>query len=240
MNTIDLKDRKAVVTGGAGGIGGAIVARLAASGASVAVWDLHGSTMDEVDLFVETDVTSSESVATAADTTLAAFGSIDILVTAAGATGPTKPVRDIAEADWRRIVDLNLTGTFLSCQAVLPGMLANDFGRIITISSIAGKQGNRNLAAYSAAKAGVIGLTKVLALELAETGIRCNAVTPGLFRTAILDQMSEEAVRWSLDRIPMRRPGKLQEIGALVAWMASEECSFSTGAVFDISGGRAS
>ena len=149
------------------------------------------------------------------------------------------PVDAYPEAAWDKAIALNLTSVFLTSQAVLPAMRARGYGRIVHIASIAGKEGNVNLAPYSAAKAGVIAFTKVLARELAETEIRVNAVTPGLFRTAILDEMSEEAIQWSLDRIPMKRAGRLDEIGAMVAWLVSEECSFSTGAVFDISGGRA-
>lgn len=239
MNRIDLDGRRAVVTGGAGGIGGAIVARLIASGARVAVWDLKPSALDGA-TSLAVDVTSSSALRDAAARTEHELGGIDILVTAAGATGPTQPLADYPEDAWNAAIALNLTSVFLTCQAVLPAMRAADYGRIVNIASIAGKEGNTNLAPYSAAKAGVIALTKVLGRELAETGVRVNAVTPGLFRTAILDQMSEEAIRWSLDRIPMKRAGQLEEVGAMVAWMCSAECSFSTGAVFDISGGRAS
>ena len=240
MNQIDLSGRVAVVTGGASGIGGAIVRHLHASGAEVAVWDLaecHGLPDGVIGLC--TDVTSSAALADAQAMAVARFGTIDILVAAAGATGPATPAASYAEADWRRVVDLNLTGTFLACQAVLPLMRAQDYGRIVTIASIAGKEGNQDLAAYSAAKAGVIALTKVLGRELAETGMRVNTVTPGLFETPILQQLTPEAIRWSRDRIPMKRAGRLEEIGAMIAWLASEECSFSTGAVFNISGGRA-
>lgn len=240
MNQIDLKGRCAVVVGGAGGIGSAIVRRLAESGARVAVWDLRlGQEEQAGALQVQVDVTDEASVTAAQARTMEAFGRIDILVTAAGATGPTRPTASYEWKDWTRVIDLNLNGTFLCCRAVLPGMLEKDYGRIVNISSIAGKEGNANLAAYSAAKAGVIALTKVLGRETAETGVRVNAVAPGLVRTAILDEMTEEAVRWSLERIPMKRAGTVEEVAGMVAWLASEECSFSTGAVFDISGGRA-
>ena len=240
MNQIDCTGRVAVVTGGAGGIGGATVERLLRSGAKVAVWDIRPTTeTGEGAMGVAVDVTSSASIAAAVEATVAWGGGIDILVTAAGATGPTAPVDAYPEAAWDKAIALNLTSVFLTSQAVLPAMRARGYGRIVHIASIAGKEGNVNLAPYSAAKAGVIAFTKVLARELAETEIRVNAVTPGLFRTAILDEMSEEAIQWSLDRIPMKRAGRLDEIGAMVAWLVSEECSFSTGAVFDISGGRA-
>ena len=240
MNDIDLKGRTAIVTGGAGGIGGAIAERLLRSGAKVAVWDLRPAEGGGADLIsIQADVTSKPSIEAAMRRTVEQHGPADILVAAAGATGPTMPVADYPEEAWRAAIDLNLTGVFLTCQAVLPGMRERNYGRIVNIASIAGKEGNVSLAAYSAAKAGVIAFTKVLARELAETGIRCNSVTPGLFRTDILKQMSDEAIRWSLDRIPMKRAGQLEEIGAMVAWLVSEECSFSTGAVFDISGGRA-
>ena len=240
MNQIDLTGRRAVVTGGAGGIGGAIVERLLRSGAGVAVWDVRpDGTRNDGALSVAADVTSSASLAEAAAITAERLGGVDILVTAAGATGPTVPVDTYPEAAWDRAIALNLTGVFLTTQALLPLLRASDAGRIVNIASIAGKEGNVNLAPYSAAKAGVIAFTKVLARELAETAVRVNCVTPGLFRTAILDEMTPEAIQWSLDRIPMKRAGRLDEIGAMVAWMVSAECSFSTGAVFDISGGRA-
>jgi 3-oxoacyl-[acyl-carrier protein] reductase len=237
MNRIDLSGKVAVVTGGSGGIGGAIAERFLTSGARVEVWDVKSSAHEGL-VHRHVDVTDGASVEQAA-AAAEEHGGIDILVAAAGATGPVGPVSDYPEAEWRRVLDLNLTGAFLTCRAVLPAMKKRDYGRIVTIASIAGKEGNANLAAYSAAKAGLIALTKVMALELAETGIRCNAVTPGLFRTAILDQMTEDAIRWSLERIPMKRAGRLDEIGSMVAWMCSAECSFSNGAVFDISGGRA-
>lgn len=240
MNDIDLKGRIAIVSGGAGGIGGAIVERLLSSGASVAIWDIRPTDeRRENAASFAVDVTSKTSIQGAMQATLDRFDGLDILVTAAGATGPTAPVADYAETEWGKAIAINLSSVFLTCQAVLPMMTAGGYGRIVNIASIAGKEGNVNLAPYSAAKAGVIAFTKVLARELAETGIRCNAVTPGLFRTDILKQMSDEAIQWSLDRIPMKRAGQLDEIGAMVAWLVSEECSFSTGAVFDISGGRA-
>ena len=237
MNRIDLVGRRAVVTGGAGGIGGAIVERLTESGAEVAVWDIREARSGALALVV--DVTSAESLAEATASTAERFGGVDILVTAAGATGPTVQVDAYPRAAWDRTIALNLTGVFLTTQALLPALRESKAGRIVNIASIAGKEGNVNLAPYSAAKAGVIAFTKVLARELAETDVRVNCVTPGLIRTAILDEMTPEAVQWSLDRIPMKRAGRLDEVAAMVAWMVSEECSFSTGAVFDISGGRA-
>lgn len=243
MNRIDLEGRTAVVTGGAGGIGGAIAARLIASGARVALWDLKAAAEAAgrlgVHLGADADVSDEGAVARALAETEAALGGVDILVTAAGMTGPTGPVVEHPVEGWRRLLDVHLTGTFLCARAVLPGMIARDHGRIVTVSSIAGKEGNVNAAGYSAAKAGIIGFTKSLGKELAQTGVRANCFVPGLIDTPLMAQLPKEQIALSLSKIPMARFGAAGEAAALVAWMCSAECSFNSGAVFDLSGGRA-
>ncbi|MDE2007481.1 MAG: SDR family oxidoreductase [Rhodospirillales bacterium] len=233
--------RTAIVTGGAAGIGAGIAARLAAEGARVALWD-----QDEAALAAAAaaythrlDVTDPDAVARAAEATHAALGRIDILVASAGITGPNAPVKDYPVDAWRRVIDVNLNGVFYCNRAVVPFMLRGGYGRIVNIASVAGKEGNPNASAYSASKAGVIGLTKSLGKELASTAIRVNCVAPAAVKTAIFDQMTEEHIAFMLSKIPMGRFGEIAEIAALVCWLASEEASFSTGAAFDISGGRA-
>ena len=245
MNQIDLNGRHAVVTGGAAGIGRAIVARLAASGARVTAWDLDEAALatlaDEFGAAADgqaVDVTDYAQVEAARDAALAA-GGIDILVNNAGISGPTVPTWEYPLEDWHRVVALDLTGVFHCCRAVVPSMREKDYGRIVNIASIAGKEGNPNAPAYSAAKAGVISLTKTLGKELAGSGIRVNCVTPAAIRTAIFDQISQSHIDYMLSKIPMGRFGGVEEAAAMVAWLASEDCSFSTGAVFDLSGGRA-
>jgi 3-oxoacyl-[acyl-carrier protein] reductase len=248
VNRIDLEGRKAVVTGGAQGIGYAIAERLLESGAAVAIWDKDGQEAEaaagrlaakgEVKAVIA-DVTQSASVEAASSATAGAFGVIDILVNNAGISGPNKKTWEYTPEEWRQVISVDLTGVFLCCRAVVPLMRQNDYGRIVNIASIAGKEGNPNAPAYSAAKAGVIGLTKSLAKELALEKIHVNCVTPAVVKTAIFDQMSEEHIEYMLMKIPMARFGATGEIAALVAWLCSEECSFSTGAVFDLSGGRA-
>jgi 3-oxoacyl-[acyl-carrier protein] reductase len=248
VNRIDLEGRKAVVTGGAQGIGYAIAERLLESGAAVAIWDKDGQEAEaaagrlaakgEVKAVIA-DVTQSASVEAASSATAGAFGVIDILVNNAGISGPNKKTWEYTPEEWRQVISVDLTGVFLCCRAVVPLMRQNGYGRIVNIASIAGKEGNPNAPAYSAAKAGVIGLTKSLAKELALEKIHVNCVTPAVVKTAIFDQMSEEHIEYMLMKIPMARFGATGEIAALVAWLCSEECSFSTGAVFDLSGGRA-
>ena len=238
MNQIDLADRVAVVTGGARGIGRAIATRLMASGARVALWD-----RDVVSLTgaaaLTVDVADEDSVLGATEATRRQLGKIDILVNNAGITGGNAKSWDLAPADWRRVLEVNLTGPFLCCRAVVPGMIAAGYGRIVNIASIAGKEGNPNAAHYSASKAGVIALTKSIAKETAQNGVVVNCITPAAVRTEMFNQMSQEHIDFMLSRIPMGRFGKVEELAALVAWLCSAECSFSTGAAFDISGGRA-
>ena len=244
MNQIDLVGRAAIVTGGARGIGLAVAERLAGSGARVAIWDRDGAAVAAAgerigQPSVAVDVTDEAAVAAAVARSEAAIGPIDILVTSAGITGPNLRVEDYPAAAWRQVIEIDLTGTFLCSRAVIGGMRARDYGRIVHIASIAGKEGNPNAAAYSAAKAGVIALTKSLGKELAQTGIRVNCVAPAAVRTEMFDQMTESHVQYMLSKIPMGRFGLTTEVAAMIAWLASEECSFSTGATFDLSGGRA-
>ena len=232
MNQLDLKGRTAVVTGGLIGIGAAIVKRLEASGARVRVWDI-GARTDAVDV---TDVAAIERATSKA---LADFGRIDVLVNNAGIAGMTKPVVDYPVAEWKRVIDVDLNGPFLCCRAVVPHMVKAGYGRIVNIASIAGKEGNPNAAAYAAAKGGLIAFTKALAKELAQSGVLANCITPAAAQTAILDQVTPEFAKFMLSKIPMGRFVKVEEIAAMACWLASDDCSFSTGAVFDISGGRA-
>ena len=234
-------NRVAVVTGGVSGIGAGIAERLAAEGARVSLWDNDAAALATADAphKATVDVTDAEAVRRAAADTAGALGRIDILIACAGITGPNASVWDYPIADWDRVIDVNLNGVFYCNRAVVPHMLRRDYGRIVNIASIAGKEGNPNAAAYSASKAGVIGLTKSLGKELAKTNVRANCVTPAAVRTPIFDQMTQEQIDWMLSKIPLGRFGEIDEIASLVCWLASEECSFSTGGVFDISGGRA-
>jgi len=227
MNRPDFAGRHAIVTGGAQGIGAAIAKRLQAGGARVTVWDLDGSP--------KVDVSDPASIANA----LKDSGKIDILVNNAGIAGMNKPTVDYPVEEWERVLRINLTSQFLCCRAVAPRMVKAGYGRIVNIASIAGKEGNPNAVAYSASKAGVIALTKSLGKELAQTGVLVNCVTPAAAKTAIFAQMTESHIEYMRSKIPMGRFVEVEEIAALVCWLASEECSFSTGAVFDISGGRA-
>ncbi|MDP6350727.1 MAG: SDR family NAD(P)-dependent oxidoreductase [Alphaproteobacteria bacterium] len=248
MNEIDLAARNAVVTGGARGIGYAIAERMLQSGARVALWDRDTGTLAEAAARLGNvgqvttaaiDITDSDSVRTAAESTVAELGGIDILVNNAGVAGDNATVWETPVEEWRRVVEIDLTGTFICCREIAARMIAAGYGRIVNIASIAGKEGNPNAAHYSAAKAGVIGLTKSLGKELAETGVTCNCITPAVIETPILEQVTDAFKQYMVSRIPMARMGSPDEVAALVAWLASEDSSFSTGAVFDISGGRA-
>ena len=246
MNQIDLNGHVAVVTGGAQGIGQAIVERFAASGATVEIWDLDGDLAAEAAEQIGPGVTARavdviewESVAEAARAAEAAHGPVDILVTSAGIAGPNTKTWDYPLADWHRIMRINLDGTFHCCRALIPAMVGQGYGRIVTIASIAGKEGNPNASAYSASKAAVIALTKSLGKELAGSDIAVNAITPAAARTRIFDQMTQEHIDFMLSKIPRARFVETREIAAMVAWLASAENSFTTGAVFDLSGGRA-
>ena len=244
MNNIDLKDRVAIVTGGAQGFGLAIVEKFLASYAKVIIWDRDKEVMsslnfnDDVNM-VEVDVTDFNSVEEATKKSLEIYGRLDILVNNAGIAGPSHKTWDYPLKDWQAVIDIDLTGVFYCCKAVVPHMIEKNYGRIVNIASIAGKEGNPNAMPYSAAKAGVIALTKSLGKELADKDIAVNCVTPAAAKTRIFDQMSQEHIDYMLSKIPRNRFAKVEELGSLVSWMASEENSFTTGAVFDLSGGRA-
>lgn len=245
-NSIDLKGRVAAVTGGAQGIGRAVTERFLASGAKVAIWDRDKALADKTAaalgkdvLAVATDVTDFADIEKARDATLKAFGRIDILVNNAGIAGAIGTTWDTTVEDWRNVMRVNLDGPFLCCKAVVPGMIRQNYGRIVNIASIAGKEGNPNAAHYSASKAGVIALTKSLGKEVAQHNIAVNCITPAAAKTAIFDQITEQHINFMLSKIPRGRFVTVEEIAALVAWVASEENSFTTGGVFDISGGRA-
>jgi 2-dehydro-3-deoxy-L-rhamnonate dehydrogenase (NAD+) len=245
MNQIDLRGRGAVVTGAARGIGYACAERLRASGAKVSLWDMDASALAEAAKALggahtaAVDITSEDSVAAAAKAASAALGQVDILVNNAGITGSNKKTWEYDPAEWRRVIDVDLTGAFLCSRALVPGMLARRYGRIVNMASVAGKEGNPNAAAYSSAKAGLIGLTKSLGKELATENVIVNCVTPAAAETDLFKQMTEEHIAYMRSKIPMNRFVQPSEIAALVAWLCSEECGFSTGGVFDISGGRA-
>ena len=247
MNKYDLGGRTAVVTGAARGIGLAIVERLADSDANVMVWDVDEAALDaavstlggnRVDA-TAADVTDPASIEAARDRTIGRFGQIDVLVNNAGISGPNLTTWEYPVEDWNQVVAVDLTGVFLCCRSIVPHMIEKDYGRIVNVTSIAGKEGNPNAPAYSAAKAGAIGLTKSLGKELASTNIRVNCVTPAVIKTEIFAQMTQEHIDYMLSKIPMARFGKVEEVAALVAWLSSEDCTFTTGAVFDVSGGRA-
>ena len=248
MNQIDLKGRVAVITGGAQGIGYAAAERMLASGASVVLWDLNAAKLSDAETalsklgkvtaaIVELSLQADVEAATA--DAIKAHGRIDILVNNAGITGGNGPTWELDPAVWRQVVEVNLVAPFLTCRSVVPQMIKQGYGRIVNIASIAGKEGNPNASHYSASKAGLIALTKSLAKELATKGVIVNAVAPAAAKTAIFDSMTKEHIAFMLSKIPMARFLEVGEAAAMIAWLASEECSFSTGAVFDLSGGRA-
>ena len=248
MNEIDLKGRRAVVTGGAQGIGLAVAKRLLASGATLSLWDRDEALVRETASKLDpagkvhvaiVDQSDNEAVRRAAAETEKALGGIDILVANAGIAGSNGPVVDYPVDEWNRIIDINLNGVFYICKAILPGMIVRGYGRVVNVASIAGKEGNPNAAAYSASKAGVIALTKSLGKETAGTNIAVNCVTPAAARTRIFDQMAQQHIDYMLSRIPRGRFLEVDEAASMIAWLVCEENSFTTGAVFDLSGGRA-
>jgi len=255
MNQLDLNGRTAVITGGARGIGYAVAARALRSGAHVSLWDVDAAALEDARLQLETlqvhpktlgdvvthavDLTQDQSVQAATQATLAHFGKIDILVNNAGVTGGNAPTWELDPAVWRRVIEVNLIGPYLTSRSIVPVMLEAGYGRIVNVASVAGKEGNPNASHYSASKAGLIGLTKSLAKELATQNILVNCVTPAAANTELFSQMTREHIDYMRSKIPMNRFVEPAEIAAVVCWLASEECSFSTGAVFDISGGRA-
>ena len=247
-NTHDFAGRSAVVTGGAGGIGRAIVERLLADGAAVAVWDRNRASAEKTAkelasrgkvIAVGVDVTSYAAVEVARDATVAAFGKIDILVNGAGIAGPIAPLWKHTSEEWDEVMSVNLTSQFNCCKAIVPGMIDRNYGRIANIASIGGKEGNPNASAYAASKAGVIGMTKSLGKELATYNIAVNAIAPAVAMTPILGPVTQEFIDYMLSKIPRGRAVLVAEIAAMIAFMVSEECSFTTGFTFDISGGRA-
>ncbi|SJM28652.1 SDR family NAD(P)-dependent oxidoreductase [Mesorhizobium delmotii] len=237
--------RSAVITGGASGIGLAVAQRIAGEGGRICVWDRDPAQIEQAkaviaDLHsVTVDVADPLAVEQAAQQTFHTLGAVDILVTSAAITGPNTTTWDYSVEDWRRVIDININGAFYCNKALVPHMLKRNYGRIVNIASIAGKEGNPNASAYSTSKAAVIGLTKSLGKELAKTKVTVNCVTPAAVRTAIFQQMSQQHIDFMLSKIPMARFGEVEEVAALISWIASEECSFTTAAVFDISGGRA-
>jgi 2-dehydro-3-deoxy-L-rhamnonate dehydrogenase (NAD+) len=245
---IDLSKRVAIITGGARGIGYAAAERMLASGATVVLWDVDANALDTAVAALgakgvvsadAVELTSETSVAAATDAVIKRHGKIDILVNNAGITGGNARLWELDPGVWRKVIDVNLVGPFLTCHAVVPKMLANGYGRIVNIASIAGKEGNPNASHYSASKAGLIGLTKSLGKELATANILVNCITPAAAKTDIFDQMKPDFIQFMLSKIPMNRFVEVSEIAAMIAWLSSEDLSFTTGGVFDISGGRA-
>jgi 3-oxoacyl-[acyl-carrier protein] reductase len=248
VNSIDLKGRRAIVTGAAQGIGFAVARRLLDSGAAVSLWDRDAEFLEKAHVGLSTlgelhrvcvELTDANAVSEAAADVATALGGIDILVNNAGIAGPTVPSWEYPIADWRRVIDVDLNAVYYCCRAIVPRMREQDYGRIVNVASIAGKEGNPNAAAYSAAKAGVIALTKSIAKETADRNIAINCITPAAARTRIFDQISQQHIDYMLSKIPRGRFVKVEEIAAMVAWLVSEENSFTTGAAFDLSGGRA-
>ncbi len=248
MNRIDLEGRVAVITGGAQGIGYAIAERMLASGSAVSLWDADSGKLAEAKgtlapagrVFTEElDLTDEKAVAAATARTIASAGRIDIVVNNAGITGGNGATWELTPEVWRRVIEVNLVAPYLVCRAIVPHLIERKYGRIVNIASVAGKEGNPNASHYSASKAGLIALTKSLAKELATKGVLVNAVSPAAAKTAIFDSMTQQHIDFMLSKIPMARFLEVGEAAAMIAWLASEECSFSTGAVFDLSGGRA-
>ena len=246
MNQIDLNKRVAIITGGSGGIGMATASRFRESGATVIVWDRSRELIDEACRAVDgitgdvVDVTDEADVKRGTESAVSAHGRIDILVNAAGVTNPRTLVVDYPYDLWKRMIDINLNGTFLCCREVVPHMQRADYGRIVNLGSVSGKEGNPFSSGYSASKAAVHSLTKSLAKELARTEIRVNAVAPAIIATEnLFHRQPEEMQKLWVSRVPLGRAGRPEEVAAMIAWLASEECSFSTGALFDLSGGRA-
>jgi len=248
MNKIDLEGKSAIVTGAARGIGFAIVQRLLASGARCSLWDIDRQALNAAESSLgagdkvhtaPVDITDPVAVKSAADAVFTRFGAIDLLINNAGIAGVNKKLWECSYPEWVQVINLDLIAVYVCCHAVIPLMLKTNYGRIINIASIAGKEGNPNASHYSAAKAGVIGLTKSLGKELAQTGVLVNCVTPAVIETDILKQCTQQHIDYMLSKIPMGRFGFKEEAAAMVAWLCSKDCSFSTGAVFDLSGGRA-
>ena len=247
MNNLDLKNRTAIITGGAQGFGFAISKRLIQSGATVIIWDIDEATAKKAEKEIDSknfsyqivDVTDFDKIEKAIKDLEKDFGKIDIFVNNAGMTGMNAKVWEYPIAEWKKVIELDLNSAFYCCKAIVPHMIKNNYGRIVNIASIAGKEGNPNASAYSSAKAGVIGLTKSLGKELADKNIAVNCVTPAAAKTRIFDQMTEEHINYMLSKIPRNRFAKVDELASLVCWLSSEENSFSTAAVFDLSGGRA-
>ncbi len=248
MNRLDFVGRVAVVTGGAQGIGYAVAERMLKSGATIVLWDINEAQLAKAREALAglgkvgtavVELSDEASVAAAANAAIAAYGRIDALVNSAGVTGGNGPTWELDPEVWRRVIEVNLVGCYLTCRAVTPQMIKQGYGRIVNIASVAGKEGNPNASHYSASKAGLIGLTKSLGKELAKTGVLVNAVTPAAAKTPIFDSMKPEHIEFMLSKIPMGRFLQVDEAASLIAWLATEDCAFSTGAVFDLSGGRA-
>ena len=244
MNKIDLQDKVAIVTGGVQGFGLAVVERFLNSGANVVIWENDKKLLDEFQTIsnvhkIKTDVSNAESVEAAVNETINKCGKIDILVNNAGIAGPNHKTWEYPNDDWQKVIDIDLTGVFYCCKYVVPQMIKNNYGRIVNVASIAGKEGNPNAMPYSAAKAGVMAITKSLGKELADKNIAVNCITPAAAKTRIFDQISQEHIDYMLSKIPRNRFLKVEELASMVAWLVSEENSYTTSAIFDLSGGRA-
>ena len=248
MNKIDLKDKVAIVTGGVQGFGLAVVERFLNSGANVVIWENDKKLLDKFQTIsnvhkIQTDVSNAESVEAAVNETINKCGRIDILVNNAGIAGPNHKTWEYPNEDWQKVIDIDLTGVFYCCKYVVPQMIKNNYGRIVNVASIAGKEGNPNAMPYSAAKAGVMAITKSLGKELADKNIAVNCITPLVAakhaKTKFADQISQEHIDYMLSKIPRNRFLKVEELASMVAWLVSEENSYTTSAIFDLSGGRA-